>query len=97
MPRFLRMTFSSDLATNDGAVKARLRFGLFFSRMWLLNALPRLIFLPDPVSLKRFAEPLWVLIFGIARLLLGSRGPVVTPSRRPVPPRLHRPLRASPA
>lgn len=43
---------------------ARLRFGDFFSRMWLENAC-RALTLPLAVSLKRFLAPEWVFIFGM--------------------------------
>ena len=44
----------------------RFRFGDFFVRMWLLNALRRRTF-PEAVTVKRFFAPLCVFIFGIAR------------------------------
>ena len=52
--------------------------------MWLLKALYRFT-LPEPVSLNRFAAPLWVFILGIARSpYLGVRIIVMDfPSRRP--------------
>ena len=49
----------------EGRRSRRLRFGDFFSRMWVVNALrPRN--LPVAVALKRFFAPEWVFIFGIA-------------------------------
>src|SRR4051794_38104816 len=42
----------------------RLRFGDFFSRMWLEEAWRALTFAPA-VTLKRFLEPEWVFIFGM--------------------------------
>src|SRR5574340_1075355 len=68
MPSCFLMTFSSDLCTSPSWRKLRLRLGLFFSRMWRLKALARLI-LPVPVSLTRFAVPLCVLTLGICSLL----------------------------
>src|SRR5574340_799892 len=68
MPSCFLMTFSSDLCTSPSWRKLRLRLGLFFSRMWRLKALARLI-LPVPVSLNRFAVPLCVLTLGICSLL----------------------------
>jgi hypothetical protein len=47
--------------------KRRLRFVLFFSRIWLWPLLRRLI-LPFFVTSKRPEAPLWVFIFGM-RLL----------------------------
>src|SRR5438067_569972 len=44
--------------------KSRLRFWLFFSRMWLFIACRRRS-LPVPVTLKRFFAPLCVFCFGI--------------------------------
>src|SRR5574340_193142 len=74
MPNCFLMTFTSAASTSPSWRKLRLRLGLFFSRMWLLKAFARLI-LPVPVSLKRFAVPLWVLTLGIRCLLfLSVRG-----------------------
>ncbi len=54
----------SCLDTISGSAKWRLRFGDFFSRMWLENEC-RALTLPFAVSLKRFLAPEWVFIFGI--------------------------------
>ena len=43
----------------------RLRFGDFFSRMWLENAC-RALQLSGPVFLKRFFAPEWDFIFGMS-------------------------------
>ena len=49
---------------STGFAIRRLRFGDFFSRMWLEYARrPRS--LPLAVRLKRFLAPEWVFIFGI--------------------------------
>ena len=45
---------------------ARLRFGDFFSRMWLEKAW-RPLSLPVPVFLKRFLAPECDFIFGMAK------------------------------
>ena len=56
---------SSCLEIWTGWPISRLRFGDFFSRMWLVKACrPRT--LPVAVSLKRFLAPEWVFIFGMA-------------------------------
>ena len=60
----------------------RLRFGDFFSRMWLEKAcLART--LPEPVTLKRFFAPLWVFILGIE---IEDRGSRPSDLRSPAPP-----------
>ena len=53
----------------------RFLFVVFFVRIWLENALFLTIF-PDPVVLKRFAAPRFVLIFGI--LYLHSQKDAIT-------------------
>jgi len=59
----------SGRATSVGRAIRRLRFGDFFSRMWLENARrPRSR--PDAVLRNRFLVPEWVFIFGIANPLL---------------------------
>src|SRR5947209_13683161 len=61
------MRGSSCLEMTAGAPRRRLRFGDFFSRMWLENALrPRT--LPVAVILKRFLAPECVFILGMARV-----------------------------
>ena len=57
--------FESALAISAGRPRCFLRFGDFFSRMWLWFAwTPRS--LPLAVLRKRFFEPEWVFIFGMA-------------------------------
>ena len=46
----------------------RLRFVVFFVRIWLANDLEYVI-LPVPVTLKRFAAPRFVFIFGMLSIL----------------------------
>src|SRR5919106_3301908 len=66
-----------------GRAKRRLRFGGFFSSMWLEKARrPRS--LPLAVLRKRFFEPEWVFVFGIAPIEAGSRARVTR--RAPTPP-----------
>ena len=50
----------------------RIRFGDFFSRMWLENARRPRSF-PRAVLRNRFLAPEWVFIFGIGRLLKQTR------------------------
>ena len=78
------MVFLCPADTRSGRRRRRFRFGCFFVRMWLLNALYRFT-LPEPVILNRFAAPLWVFIFGMTRsLYLGVRIIVIDlPSSRP--------------
>ena len=60
------MRRSAPSSADDASVdlrRLRLRFGVFFSSMWLLYALLRLNF-PLPVTLNRFAAARCVFIFG---------------------------------
>lgn len=59
------MVFLFEAWTEPSLLSWRFRLAVFFSRMWLLLALRRMI-LPVPVVLKRFFAPLCVFIFGIA-------------------------------
>src|SRR5687767_9139425 len=73
------MFFSSPrVAIRPDWRRRRLRFDVFFVRMWLLCALLRLT-LPDPVIEKRLLAPRWLFIFGILLSLLVE----VTAAREP--------------
>src|ERR1700741_1516871 len=63
-PSRVRTVLVSDGAISTGRAIRRLRFGDFFSRMWLEYARrPRS--LPVAVLRNRFLAPEWVFIFGI--------------------------------
>jgi hypothetical protein len=62
------IAFVLALSTSPDFLSPRFLLVDFLVRIWLLNALLRLIF-PDPVNLKRLAAPLFVFIFGIVLLL----------------------------
>src|SRR5215203_5683258 len=53
---------------STGRPRWRLRFALFFPRLWLVKEW-RASSLPVAVFLKRFLAPEWVFIFGIERCI----------------------------
>src|SRR5262245_64223818 len=71
-PSSRRTSRASDASTGWSRRKPRLRFGDFFSRLWLFIAWRRRS-LPVPVTLKRFLAPEFVFCLGILRLLHLSR------------------------
>src|SRR5687768_2315653 len=58
------MRGASAAETVVSPLRRRMRFGAFFSRMWLLLTCRRRS-LPVPVTLKRLAAPRWVFILGM--------------------------------
>src|SRR3954451_2877409 len=72
MPRRRFTCLASPPVTSVSRFRRRVRVDGFFSRMWFMKALRRMI-LPVPVILKRLAAPLSVFILGIGSGLLGLR------------------------
>lgn len=56
------------LSTVPGFLRVRFLFVVFFVKMWFAWDFENLIF-PVPVTLKRFAAPRFVFIFGIVFVL----------------------------
>ena len=65
MSRFTALTLVA--STKAGRPSLLLRFEVFFLKRWLAQALYRLILVPAPASLKRFAPDRLVFSFGLFR------------------------------
>src|SRR5687768_1355139 len=95
-PSIRLMRGASAALTVVSPFRRRIRFGAFFSRMWLLLIWRRRS-LPVPVTLKRFAAPRWVFILGIRIPLLLRVAPRVPRRERGPPPEpVPRPCRCRP-